>query len=175
MAKAEGDTKARRTADDGRNRGGRPTAYTEDIADEICRRLAEGETLRSICRDAHMPARSTVHRWVTENVNGFSDQYARARDLGLDTMADELIEIADNEEGSWKRDRLRLDARKWYLSKLAPKRYGDRIAHEHSGPEGDPIRVGLPPEELDAILAFLADTAGDGDTAAGGGEGTAGA
>jgi hypothetical protein len=115
---------------------GRPSAYTAEVAKEICRRLAEGESLTAICKDAHMPARSTVSLWVVDNREGFSDEYARARDQGLDRMADEVMEIADGASEDVQRDRLRFDARRWYLSKLAPKRYGDKVTQVHEG--GDP-------------------------------------
>lgn len=131
---------------------GRPSKFTPKLAADICARLATGESLRSICRDEGMPSDSTVRQWALDDVQGFSAQYARARDLGLDAMADEVFDIADDGRNDWieredkrgnpyvalndeaiARSRLRFDARRWYLSKLAPKRYGDRITHE-----GDP-------------------------------------
>jgi hypothetical protein len=119
---------------------GRPSTFAQDIADAICLRLAEGETLRQICRSEGMPPESTVRQWVIDQAE-FAAQYAKARDLGLDAMADALFEIADDgtndtnvdEDGNVftnhdviARSRLRVDTRKWYLSKLAPKRYGDK-------------------------------------------------
>jgi len=83
-----------------------------------------------------MPGQSTVFEWLNAD-SLFVEQYARARDKGLDAMAEELLEIADEpvgstdngatDNGAVARNRLRVDARKWYLSKLAPKRYGDRL------------------------------------------------
>lgn len=124
--------------------------FTPEVAAEICRRLAAGESLRAICKDEGMPPESTVRGWVTDDVQGFAAQYARARDTGLDCIADEIIEIANTpHEGTvvtskeWGEEiktgdmlehrKLQVDARKWYLSKLAPKRYGDRLHTEHSG------------------------------------------
>lgn len=115
---------------------GRPSKYTQAIADEICERLAQGESLRAICRDEHMPPEVTVRRWVVQDVNGIAAQYTRARDMGLDTTAEECREIADEGSGDVARDRLRFDERRWYLSKLAPKRYGDKQQVEHSGSVG---------------------------------------
>lgn len=131
---------------------GRPTTYNQALADEICERLANGESLRSICRDEHMPPDPTVRNWVVYDVDGFAAQYTRARDAGLDVMAEQVLEIADDGTNDWMekhgknggtfiaengeamaRSRLRFDARRWYLSKLAPKRYGDRQAVELSG------------------------------------------
>jgi hypothetical protein len=123
---------------------GRPSTYSADVAAEICRRLSTGETLKAICREDAFPPDATVRLWALNNVEGFAAQYAAARDLGLDAMADDLLEIADTPQDgvtttdqewgtSEKRGdmlehrKLRYDARKWYLSKLAPKRYGDRL------------------------------------------------
>ncbi len=109
---------------------GRPSTYTPEIATAICERLAAGETLRAICRAEGMPPEGTVRGWVIDNAGpGFAERYTRARDIGQDVRADEVLEIADGFDGKeTDRDRLRVDARKWYLSKLAPKRYGDRLA-----------------------------------------------
>lgn len=108
---------------------GRPSIFSEELAARICERLALGETLRSVCRDDEMPAHSTVIGWTHENKE-FSDQYARARETGYRILADDLVEIADDKLGDPARDRLRVDTRKWLLSKALPKIYGDRHTHE---------------------------------------------
>ena len=123
--------------------GGRPSTYSESIADAICERLAEGESLRAICSDDAMPCKAAVFRWLSEWPE-FADQYARAREEQAETLADELVAIADGHGGEdsavlTARDRLRVDARKWVASKLKPKKYGDRIQQELSGPNGGPI------------------------------------
>src|SRR5690349_22642898 len=107
---------------------GRPSKYTDALGAAICDRLASGETLRFICADENMPDERTVRRWAIDVDHPFSPQYARAREAGYQLMADELIEIADNSEGSDNRDRLRVETRKWLLSKALPKIYGDRTA-----------------------------------------------
>jgi hypothetical protein len=120
--------------------------YTPELAHEICRRLTAGETLRVICQGEEMPAASTVGLWVLDDLNGFAEQYARARLVGYHTMADELIEIADDGTNDYvekersdgskaiafdaehvQRSRLRVDTRKWLLSKALPKIYGDKL------------------------------------------------
>ncbi len=122
---------------------GRPSLYTEALAAKICRRLAEGETLRSICRDDAMPGKTTVLRWLSDKKNGdFRDQYAHARELQADSLFDEALEIADATSGDWitdkdgkkvldhehvQRSRLRVDTRKWAAGKMDPKRYGDKL------------------------------------------------
>jgi hypothetical protein len=57
---------------------GRPSLYTDELADAICELLAAGESLNAICRDERMPSRKVVHEWVADDRNGFRDKYARA-------------------------------------------------------------------------------------------------
>ncbi len=118
---------------------GRPSRFTLKTADEICERLADGESLRTICSADTMPNRATVFRWLAANKN-FRDQYARAREAQADAMADEILNIADDGENDTyvddfgkkrtdydviSRSKLRVDARKWLASKLRPKVYGE--------------------------------------------------
>lgn len=118
-----------------------------------------------------MPDRSTVHLWVVEDREGFSRQYANARQAQALRWADEILEIADDgtndtyetDEGERvdsdviQRSRLRVDTRKWLLSKVLPKVYGDRTALEVSGPDGKPIELtAVPTDELRAKAAQLA-------------------
>lgn len=121
---------------------GRPSRYTLKIADEICERIADGESLRRICQDAHMPNKATVFKWLSQH-KSFHNQYARARETQADVLADEIVHIADTpmpgikvkETEDGKREvttadmiehrRLQIDARKWYASKLKPKVYGN--------------------------------------------------
>src|SRR5690606_19591163 len=130
----------------GKRKRGRPVTYTQEAADEICRRLSEGETLRAICRDMGIPI-GTVLGWVRDDREGFSEQYARARELGYEVMADEIIDIAVRGSGDWQRDRLRGDARKWLLDKAPLRRYGDRVTL--AGDADAPLCVVLLPEERD--------------------------
>jgi hypothetical protein len=146
-----------------RKRGGQLT-YDREIAHVICLELAKGRTLKAICRQEGFPPESTVRNWAMDDVDGFNARYAQARQLGLDTMFDELLEIADDSSRDYKpgangnlsadhehinRSRLRIDTRKWYLAKLAPKRYGDRLAVEASGADGGPLVVvtGVPRDD----------------------------
>lgn len=119
---------------------GRPTIYSDKIASEIVERMADGQSLRSICADAHMPARSTVIRWLTVNED-FSAQYAKAREEQAEALFEDLLDIADGKNGSEdvQRDRLRVDTRKWIASKIVPKKYGDKLTTEHTGEGGGPI------------------------------------
>lgn len=126
---------------------GRPSDYTQQIADEVCTRLANGESLRAICgadRDDFMPSIGTILRWVGEKPD-FQKQYARAREIQAETLADDIVSIADgpttgDDSVQTARDRLRVDSRKWVASKLLPKKYGERVAHVGDA-DADPIRT----------------------------------
>ena len=135
----------------------RPSIYERDKAHEICERLAAGETLRQICQTPGMPAEATVRLWALDNRDGFAELYGRARNIGLDCIGDGMIDIADDGTNDWmetehgeqpdhehiNRSRLRIDTRKWLLSKLRPDKYGDRITQEHTGPGGEALTVNL--------------------------------
>ena len=111
---------------------GRPSMFTQAIADEICFRLADGESLRKICKDKHLPSRVCVFYWLLDKkYDDFFNQYAKAREAQAEHMFDELLEICDNPNIEMtNRDRLRVDVRKWYLSKVVPKLYGDKTEKE---------------------------------------------
>ena len=124
--------------------------YSEALADKICARLESGESLNAICQDDDMPSESCVRRWASEDYKGFSAKYTRARELGYLRLADELLDIADDGRNDWmlrrgeedagwtangehlQRSRLRVDTRKWLLSKMLPKVFGDKIEHAAS-------------------------------------------
>ena len=76
-----------------------------------------------------MPKESTVRLWALDNREGFYPQYARAMETRMEGLADEILEIADDKSSDPVRDRLRIDSRKWVMSKIAPKRWGDRTIH----------------------------------------------
>lgn len=109
---------------------GRPTKFTQELADTICERIANGETLRAICRDIDLPP-STVIEWTMNN-KSFSEQYAQARQKQADAYADMILDEAFNSHDA-QIGRLRVDALKWVASKLAPKRYGDKVEVEQTG------------------------------------------
>ena len=79
----------------GNKNSGPRTTYTQEVADEICDRIAKGEPLKQICRDDHMPDERTVRRWYVDDIGGFAPLYARARDLLLEHWADEIVNISD--------------------------------------------------------------------------------
>ncbi len=128
---------------------GRPPKLTAAMKGQICRRIAEGESLRSICRAKDMPDKSAVLRALGKDEK-FRTQYAAAREIQAEGYADEIIEIADKSRIEKKtkdvdgkkevttgdmveRSKLQVDARKWLLGKLLPKKYGDRLEVETPG------------------------------------------
>lgn len=106
-------------------RKGTRVEYSQRWADLICEMLVNGASLRAICSADDMPAISTIMKWLHDNPD-FAEQYARAREAQQDTYADEITFIADTEPDP-QRARVRIDARKWHASKLAPKKYGDKL------------------------------------------------
>jgi hypothetical protein len=146
---------------------GRPSKFTQAIADAICEGLADARSLRSICCDEKMPSQTTVFRWLADDrYKAFREQYARAREAQADAIFDEILDIADDGSNDWmdrkredgstdetlnhehvQRSKIRIDARKWMAGKLAPKKYGEKIEIEHGGNIGmPPVVLGPPPE-----------------------------
>jgi len=131
---------------------GRPTRRTPEIVAEILERLADGETLLSICRDEHMPARSNVSLWVREDPE-FQDKVARAREEGTHALIAEARDIADDGRNDYmqkfdkegeaigyflngehvQRSKLRVEQRWREAEALAPKVYGKRQTITHAG------------------------------------------
>lgn len=126
---------------------GTPQPYSEDTVKEICLRIMRGESLKAICRDDFMPPNWQVHEWLSGKPD-FADRYARACEVRADTIFDDILEIADdnqqdivlNADGTERlntdhvqRAKLRIDARKWALAKMQPKKYGDKVDHNLTG------------------------------------------
>ncbi|WP_373413700.1 terminase small subunit protein [Ensifer aridi] len=152
--------------------------WGNDTREQILEKLSIGKSLREICSAEGMPSESLVRKWVMKDED-FGAQYARAREAGMEALADEILQIADSQEGdilktedgreivnhdAIQRARLRVDTRKWLMSKIAPKKYGDRLDLNHSGSIGT-----LSDDALDARLLKLLGKAGA--AAVAGGEG----
>src|ERR1017187_584660 len=135
---------------------GRPSDFTNEIVDAICERIADGESLRSICLSDDMPSKATVFRWLA-NDTAFQDLYARARETQADVLFDEVLDIADTpvigittkttvlgievtEADMLNHRRLQIDARKWMAGKMRPRKYGERITQENVGADGGPMQ-----------------------------------
>lgn len=129
-----------------------------ELADEICARIAMGESLLAICRDDHMPWPSTVYHWRREN-RDFAFNYARAREDQGDTNADEIADVRAK-VASGELDpaaaRVIIDALKWEAGKRKAKVYGDSTMLKHADADGEPLRMTIDPsmlsqEERDAL------------------------
>lgn len=123
---------------------GRPSDYTQELADKICAKLAQGESLRTVCKEEEMPSVVTVFSWMRKHEE-FLNQYTRAKEESADALSDEMLDIADDGSNDWmevhkggytatlvdqeavQRSKLRVETRKWIASKLKPKKYGDKV------------------------------------------------
>jgi hypothetical protein len=105
---------------------GRPSLYTPELAERICARLAEAESLRSICRDPRMPSRRTVLTWVATR-SDFRRLHDIARNFGREMVGEDVLAIADGvftSPAAIREARRQIDALKWHLGRMAPKRRG---------------------------------------------------
>lgn len=117
---------------------GRPSKYTKQLADSICEEIILGKSLKTICSRAEMPNASSVFKWIGEN-DEFSKKYAYACQERSEAMLEEILDISDDgidviKQGAEKKSgalaqivRLKVDTRKWYMSKMKPKKYGDKL------------------------------------------------
>lgn len=136
-------------------KNGVKTTYSVAVAERICKALAEGRTITSICSDDDMPSLNAVYGWLRSQP-AFSEAYARAREDQQDTFAAQILDISDTETDP-QRARNRIDARKWHAAKTAPRKYGDKIEidatiEHNSGPS----------EGLTMMLAMLEKAQGSG-------------
>lgn len=107
---------------------GRPSDYLEEVADDICSLLANGESLKTICERPGMPNRSTIYRWLRGN-DDFRNNYARATEDRADAMFEDILTIADNvkeDPVDIAKAKLKIDTRKWVLSRMNPKKFSDK-------------------------------------------------
>jgi hypothetical protein len=126
-------------------KGGGPTVYTPELADWTLDGLMSGRSLSAVCREPGMPTPSTVRNWAKEDREGFAGRYRLAREIGYEMIADEIMDIADNcptevierrrrdgtikfvaVRGNVAHARQRIEVRQWWLSKMLPRRYGNR-------------------------------------------------
>lgn len=116
---------------------GRPSTYSEEVAEEICWRIRCGESLKQIVRDDDMPDERTVYRWLDdERHEAFRQQYARAREGMADADADAVNDIGRrvlSGEIDPQAARVAMDALKWSAGKRNAKKYGDKVQTELSG------------------------------------------
>lgn len=131
---------------------GRPTKYNERLATEFCKRIALGNSMRTVCKSDDMPDVSTIFDWLRIHED-FAKQYARACEERAEAYVEEIFDIADDAHNDWmeeeykgrtrtvvnreaiERSKLRADVRKWYASKVRPKKYGDKLDLTTDGKE----------------------------------------
>lgn len=131
----------------------KPTSFSQVIADAICTRLIKGETLTAICDEEGMPSVGVVRLWRHTNA-AFAAQYEAAREAFAEAVFEEILEIADDGRNDWEeresrngtyialnkeavqRSALRIRTREYMLSKLAPKRYGEKSQLDLTNSDG---------------------------------------
>lgn len=124
--------------------------FTQKLFDRVCERIANGESLRKVCRDDDMPSVAGVCKWLANDTEGkLVEQYARAREAQADALFDDCLDIADQYEADEKtaeggtdhiqRAKLRIDTRKWMAGKLRPKKYGERLELKNEHSLSDPL------------------------------------
>jgi hypothetical protein len=141
---------------------GRPTIRTPEMIEEIIERMEEGESLRKICEDEHMPHRRNVERWLADDP-AFAAIYARARESQADLILEKMTRIEDDAlQGSVEAAAASavLNNQRWRAKVLAPKRYGDRQIVS-GDKDADPVQVEaktdysrLSVEELRTLMAL---------------------
>lgn len=141
---------------------GRPSKYTPEIAAEIARRLSDGEPLRQICRDEHMPHWTSMYEWMAQDPD-LSLHIARAREVGQDAIAEEIYREMMLEPEREERGRIdpgyvqlikaRAEIKLKLLAKWNPKRYGDRVTM--AGDAENPLEVKADISIFDAMLKNL--------------------
>lgn len=151
-----------------------PAVYTVELADKICELIIEPMNLRDICARNDMPCVTTFFKWLRIHED-FAEQYARAKEEQAEIMAADMLEIADdgrndfeekkNKDGSTyialrsehvTRSKLRVEARKWLMSKFKPKKYGDAAMIKHADADGNSLEIKtvfVSPEEAAAAYA----------------------
>jgi hypothetical protein len=142
--------------------GSREHLYSVELADEICRRIANGETLNTVCEDPAIPvSASAVRQWDLDDRDGFSGKYASAKRQLIEAWSDQLVQIADNDLLEPNDRRVRIDTRKWLMSKLNAAKYGDKVtlAGDAKNPLQHVVRAldltKLSGPELDALERFV--------------------
>ena len=124
---------------------GRPSEYTQELADKVCKLVAIMPlglyAITELTDD--LPCESTIRSWRLIHPD-FSAQYARAKLAQADVLAEDCLHIADHSTSeTYMVDRLRIDTRKWLASKLLPKQYGDKGLLEQKTEENEQLKAEL--------------------------------
>jgi len=150
----------------------KPSTYNTEMADIICERIAEGQSMRTISKAEDTPCLSTMFQWIRENPE-FRISYEKAKEQQADALAEEILDIADDGSNDWmesnnpnnpgwqqngeciQRSKVRIDTRKWLAGKLRPKKYGD--ATTIRGDAENPLQLTL----ADRLQAAIQKRDGD--------------
>ena len=120
---------------------GRPSKYTAEMADAICERMIEGESLVKICEDPEMPTRTTIYRWMDANPE-FVTRCARAREGLADYLVDAIEDLASKTTtDNFQAMKVKIATAQWRAMKMAPRVYGDRTRTEVTGADGGAVKV----------------------------------
>ena len=137
---------------------GRPSKRTPELEDEIMRRISEGETLRSICRDDHMPSWTRIYDWMDTDPD-LSARFARAREKGEEAILQQCMDISDDDKRDWnlvhdndgnvigvkvdgehvQRSKLKIWTRMELLKRWNPKKWGDKVDLNHGVQPENPL------------------------------------
>lgn len=139
---------------------GRKSTFSPEKGRKICQKIAEGLSLRKACEEIGGVAPSTVISWALDSKRAdFAEHYARAMTIRAHGWAEEILEIADDGRNDFveretkgkvsivldrehvQRSMLRVDSRKWILSKLLPKRFGDKPEEKEEGEKVRPTSI----------------------------------
>ena len=138
---------------------GRPSLFTGELAERICDELIDGKSLVEICNAEDMPNRRTVLRWMDADAD-FAAKCTRARELQADFEHDRMAMLEkDVISGAVDPQAARVvfSSKQWRASKLAPKKYGERVTNEHVGKDGGPIQsVSMTPEQFEEAARKIA-------------------
>ena len=139
---------------------GRPSIYTDELANELCLRISNGSSLNRACRAKDMPDKATVYRWIDTNEK-FCDKYREATNQRAEFHFDEMLDIADaveEETAAVSKAKVQIDTRKWILSRMNPTKYGDKqqVDNVSSDKSMSPPQP-LTPESAKAISKDLDD------------------
>jgi hypothetical protein len=103
----------------------KPTTYSHEVADRLLGEIAEGRSLKSLCKEPWAPTGKSVFQWMRDDPE-FASRYTTAKEEAAECFAEDMLEIADRDDLDPNDKRVRVDTRKWIAAKLKPKKYGDR-------------------------------------------------
>lgn len=160
VGKAESQIEAKKA----KHPGGRPTNYTYELGERICKEISCSEMGLNKLHDLYdwFPDRQTILEWLTKHPE-FNAQYSRGKEMQAELMRENILIIADDSSGDTietskgiienreftSRSKLRVETRMWLMARLAPKKYGNQIEPEQSDKELAPpptIHVHISPD-----------------------------